>query len=237
MFGFAFLLMFVCVMGTSALELGEDVSKDGKLTYNKEASETFSYQVVKVEVSKLDAIEANAEALAKKIETDTAAFEKAYEEFEADDTNSDLEDAFNAALEALKKDMDDWNALVATAGKYGTSWNEVSSNNTSGTIEVGVPSETEAYILWVKSDDYTALTTDGIMAGGIFTKDSSIDVPTDVTDPTITPDTKKDEVQNTNNVKNPKTGVNLPIALGIATIALAGLGVYVIRKTSAFKQI
>lgn len=233
MFGFAFLLMFVSIMGTSALELGDGISKDGKITYTKEADETFSYQVVKVEASKLDTIEAQAETLTEKMLSDLDAFNKAYEEFEADDTNSDLEDAYNEALETLKKDMDDMNALVATIGNYGTSWTEVSGTSTSGTIDAGVLGADEAYIVWVKSDDLASIVTDGVMVGGIYTEDSVINVPTDVTDVDTAVNVPKKENKTTNNVKNPKTGVNLPIAGGIVVIALAGAGIYAIRKMNA----
>ena len=232
MFGFAFLLMFVSIMGTNALELGDDISSDGKITYTKEALETFSYQIVKVDVSKLASIEAQAETLTEKMLADLETFERAYEDFEADDTNSDLENAYNKALETLKKDMDELNALVATIGNHGSNWTEVSENSTSGTIDAGVLGADEAYIVWIKSDYFVDVVTDGIMVGGLYTQDNVINVPTDVTGSDVGITTSKKGSQITN-VKNPKTGVDLPIAGGILVIVLASAGICAIRKMNA----
>lgn len=264
MFGFTLLALLTFVSGISALELGGTISADGKLSYTKEADETFAYQVVRISKAEWDSVSGDVADGLKQVEESTkmlsndleryensvSIYEKAKEDYEVDPTEdkkqvmdvaeADMEAAFSymeQTLTGLKDNMTSTMNFIKKVAPYDVNaMTEVNDNATSGEISVDMTdaNDDDVYVVWIKSDEYQDLSDDSVLIGEIYTKDGVLapTLPDDTEIPTVPTDTKKEE-----NVKNPKTGVDMPIALGVSAIALAGAAMFIVCKKQLFKQL
>lgn len=244
MFGFAFALMLAGMFSASALEFGGSIdTTNGKLSYTKEANEGFAYQFVKITGAQFTPVKAETVKAISDLETAvnnfTAAEAKVQKLEEAGITSGDeyvaaCDEAADASVKVLDA-MDALNAVVSSVANYDDAkWIDVTGTQTSGELDVDVTGlqDDDVYVLWIKDVD-----TDMIMLGEIFTNDGVIDVP-------AVDDNKVDNATNNvtptktaTTVKNPKTGINLPIAAGVVVIALAGAVIGLICKQRLSKQI
>lgn len=261
MLGFAFVLMFASVFSVSAADdLGvmptfSEKIIDGKITYEDKSGLGFYYQFVKIKESSFASISADVEVIINKMTTDVEAYDEAASEMESkkeildaidpSDTTAyeaalkeyeDAEDAADAILANVVKDLEDYMAKVSTVANYdNTKWINVNGGN-SGTINVDTTdfADDDMYILWIKSDVLSGI-NGGIFADSIYTNDGVISVPS--IDSTTDDDKANVSVKKDAGIKNPKTGVDLPIVFGALIIIVASVCIYVIRKNSLFKQI
>ena len=267
MFGFTLMAMLVGIVNISALELGGSISTDGKLSYSKASDEQFAYQVVRITKAEWDTISADVQTGLEKIEANTEqlqkdfegynnavkVFEKAKEEYEADADNEEKKLAYDVALadmnayvdyvtislNELKSSMTSMMNVIQKVAPYTVdSMTEVSGNETTGEITVDMTgaNEDDVFVVWIKSDEYSEFSDDNVLIGEIYTKDGVItpEIPSDVEVPTVNPtapESPKEEI------KNPKTGVSMPVALGAGVIALAGAGMFIVSKKKLFKQL
>ena len=267
MFGFTLMAMLVGIVNISALELGGSISTDGKLSYSKTLDEQFAYQVIRITKAEWDTISADVQTGLEKIEANTEqlqkdfegynnavkVFEKAKEEYEADADNEEKKLAYDVALadmnayvdyvtislNELKSSMTSMMNVIQKVAPYTVdSMTEVSGNETTGEITVDMTgaNEDDVFVVWIKSDEYSEFSDDNVLIGEIYTKDGVItpEIPSDVEVPTVnptTPESPKEEI------KNPKTGVSMPVALGAGVIALAGAGMFIVSKKKLFKQL
>ena len=92
----------------------------------------------------------------------------------------------------------------------------------------------DIYVLYLKGvNNNTGVPTEVIELGGIFTKEGT-SVNSVVPE---MPDETPEKTPTNNNIskeeiKNPKTGVSMPITLGLGVIALASIGIIVCNKFS-----
>ena len=261
MLGFAFVLMFASVFSVSAADdLGvmptfSEKIIDGKITYEDKSGLGFYYQFVKIKESSFASISADVEVIINKMTTDVEAYDEAASEMESkkeildaidpSDTTAyeaalkeyeDAEDAADAILANVVKDLEDYMAKVSTVANYdNTKWINVNGGN-SGTINVDTTdfAADDMYILWIKSDVLSGI-NGGIFADSIYTNDGVISVPS--IDSTTDDDKANVSVKKDAGIKNPKTGVDLPIVFGALIVIVASVCIYVIRKNSLFKQV
>ena len=129
----------------------------------------------------------------------------------------------------------------------------ITPTETEGKIDLGEPYDAAAvYVVYVQNDCFAAFNSFSVMPfaayqGGDnllgdlepdnipllkeeFELPETVDVPEKEENPTVTTDKKDD-------VKNPKTGVSMPVALGFGAVALAGAGMFIISKKKLFKQL
>ena len=266
MFGFTLMAMLVGIMSTSAMELGSSISVDGKLSYTKGADEQFAYQVIRITKAEWDTVSADVQTGLEQIVTNTEQLEKDYDSFlnaleiyekaeeayEADPTDENkliYETAYadveacvgyvELSLKELKSSMTSTTNFIQKVAPYTVdSMTDVSGTETAGEITVDMTgaNEDDVYVVWIKSADYSDLSDDSVLIGEIYTKDGVIapEIPSDIEVPTVnptTPEAPKEEI------KNPKTGVNMPIAIGIGVVVLASVGMIMISKKKLFKQL
>lgn len=233
MFGLTLLLMFVGLFSVSAADDDVDVLPtfsdnitNGEVTYTNEAGTDFSYQIVKVKESDFSSIESDVESLMTSLEEKTTKLEEAIDGGDEAEIEAASQEYINVVEQLIQK--------FATVASYNdANWNHVGTAK-SGKIAVDVKdaADDDVYVVWIKSDEIPF--NSGVSLGAYYDKDGIVNVPT------VTPsesDNQKVVTATTSNVKNPKTGVNLPIAAGIVFASVAGISVYVIRRNKLFKQI
>ncbi len=265
MFGFTLMAMFVGIIGASALELGDTISADGKLTYTKEADETFSYQIIRVSADNWATVSSDVATMLVSVEANTAQleqdmasyenavkiYEKALAAYEADDSTAnktELEIAeadMNAAYSYVELSMQElrnsFNKTMNYVKQVAPVGNMTEVNDSALTGEIAIDmtgaEADDIYIVWLKSDEYKVLADDGILLGEIYTPSGQLmpTLPGDTTVPTL-PDTMNNKTPN-ENIENPKTGVSMPIAASAGIVALAIAGTVVVSKKRLFKQL
>ena len=266
MFGFTLMAMLVGIVSTSALELGTSISTDGKLSYTKSADETFAYQVIRITQEEWNTVSNDVQTSLKLLEDSTKQLErdynsyvnavniyndsvKAYEDNPTDENKTimDMAEAdMNASksyimqtLEILKTNMTSTMNFIQKVAPYTVdSMTKVEGSETTGeiTIDMTDASEDDVFIVWLQSDEYSEFSKDNVLIGDVYTKDGALTpvIPDDVEVPTVnpsTPDVSKEEI------KNPKTGVSMPVALGFSVIALAGAVMFIVCRKQLFKQL
>ena len=266
MFGFTLMAMLVGIVSTSAVELGGSISADGKLSYTKSADETFAYQVIRITQEEWNTVSNDVQTSLKLLEDSTKQLEKdynsyvnavniyndsvkAYEDNPTDENKTIMEmaeadmNAFESymmqTLEILKTNMTSTMNFIQKVAPYTVdSMTKVESAETTGEIAIDMTdaSEDDVFIVWLQSDEYSEFSKDNVLIGDVYTKDGALTpvIPDDIDVPTVnpTPETPKKE-----NVKNPKTGVSMPVALGFSVVALAGAGMFIVCKKQLFKQL
>lgn len=266
MFGFTLMAMLVGIASTSAVELGGSISTDGKLAYTKEADETFSYEVIRISKAEWDSVSGEVASNLEKVANNTEQLEKDYASYEnavrvyesalqdyndsqteenktiLDMAEADMNaclDYIEISLNELKSSMTVAMASIKKVAPYTSSMTEVSGTETTGEITVNMDgaAEDDVFVVWIKSDDYGVLSDDNVLIGEVYTKDGILapELPSDVEIPT-TP-TNNETAKTEENVKNPKTGVSMPVALGFGIVALAGAGMFIVCKKQLFKQL
>lgn len=255
MFMVACIALVVGGVSVNALSFGFFVGTDGTLSYYKGADDTFSYQVVKVTQEDWSSIDSEATAKISELDTANDEIETAYDNYSASvdayndaveeqqkDDNTETQEKVAAAKAKMESDKSIYENAVAA---YNTKLNElmdivkkvapysidnmtnVTDDSTSGKITIRSEGDTDVhtYVLWTKSDDYADLNGDSVsiqlFSNNINTPENPSDVET-VTNPTTT----KDEVE------NPKTGVNMPIVLGMGVVVFAVAGIVICKKLS-----
>lgn len=262
MFGVSLVALFAGMVGASALEFGEQGTADGKITYTKEADETFAYQVVRISKAQFDTVSSDIEALIEPlieqtnvVEASTADYEakeKAYNEaaaaYEKDASEANktaLDEAEAAMNEAKAKMLKDVEPLVATMNKVNdyvkqvapydlAKFTDVTDNALSGeiTLDMTGAKADDVYVIWVKSDDNANITDDGVLFGEIYTEDGNI---SPVKPNPVVPGTPKDEKDNAKLDDVPKTSNTLPtLLIGLGMLAL-GTGAYTVRLATSKK--
>lgn len=266
MFGFTLMAMLVGIVSTSALELGGSISADGKLSYTKSADEIFAYQVIRITQEEWNTVSNDVQTSLKLLEDSTKQLEKdynsyvnavniyndsvkAYEDNPTDENKTIMDmaeadmNAFESymmqTLEILKTNMTSTMNFIQKVAPYTVdSMTKVEGSETTGeiTIDMTDASEDDVFIVWLQSDEYSEFSKDNVLIGDVYTKDGALApvIPDDIEVPTVntTPETSKKE-----NVKNPKTGVDMPIALGLSVIVLASVGMFLVHKKQSFKQL
>ena len=142
-------------------------------------------------------------------------------------------------LEILKTNMTSTMNFIQKVAPYTVdSMTKVESAETTGEIAIDMTdaSEDDVFIVWLQSDEYSEFSKDNVLIGDVYTKDGALTpvIPDDIEVPTVnpsTPDVSKEEI------KNPKTGVSMPVALGFSVVALAGAGMFIVCKKQLFKQL
>ena len=130
----------------------------------------------------------------------------------------------------------------------------ITPSEVEGKIDLGDPYDPAAiYVVYVKNDCFAAFNSFSVMPFAAYKNgdnllgdinpdnipllDDEFKFPDDV--PTTDED-KKDNTSTTDkkdDVKNPKTGVSMPVALGFSVVALAGAGMFIVCKKQLFKQL
>lgn len=266
MFGFTLMAMLVGIVSTSAVELGGSISADGKLSYTKSADEIFAYQVIRITQEEWNTVSNDVQTSLKLLEDSTKQLEKdynsyvnavniyndsvkAYEDNPTDENKTIMDmaeadmNAFESymmqTLEILKTNMTSTMNFIQKVAPYTVdSMTKVEGSETTGeiTIDMTDASDDDVFIVWLQSDEYSEFSKDNVLIGDVYTKDGALTpvIPDDIDVPTVnpTPETPKKE-----NVKNPKTGVSMPVALGFSVVALAGAGMFIVCKKQLFKQL
>ena len=183
----------------------------------------------------------------EKIEEAEAKLEAATEE-EKDAAQAELDElnkeyiafVFGQCFADIMKYLSDSYAKLVPYVDDDASWTEYTEKSGEISVDMSSASENDVYFLYLKGTDMsTGTPIEFTRLGGIFTKDGETttpvvpEVPTEnpsTSDTTETPSTKEE-------IENPKTGVNMPIALGVGALVLAGLGIFVVYKKQVFKQL
>lgn len=256
MFGFTLMLMFVCAFGADAMEISGKAS-DGKVSYTKDANENISYQVSRMAFDAWSDIKGDITTGVKELNSLANKAAKSGEDYEkAADTYGDDSNEALAALDIYKRDyqavLDKLSGLgqhLATIAAPASNFTALTANSGEITLPAKV-NDDDAYVIWYKDADLVnldggaATDTDGneVYVFDVVTNDGVFDVNLDdeVSTPTI-PDNSNNNVssdkENVSTVSNPKTGVNMPIALGLSVIILAFISIAVIRKSKFIKNI
>ena len=134
-------------------------------------------------------------------------------------------DLSNIVAEVAPYSDENWEAYTEKTGEIGVDEN---------TLEDGY-----VYVLWLNGTDMTTGTPQEftMLAGVYDSRNGQIvnpEMPEVTTQPTVQVPT---ETPKKENIENPKTGVSMPVALGIGVVAVAGTVMFVVCKKQFFKQL
>lgn len=274
MFGFAFLLMFVGIFSSKALDISYSLSSgdESKITYSIGDGESLSYQIVRLTKEEYEKVEGavseaaenaepedmlSKETLAKleELQTKLAEAETTLEQAKTA-YKSDASEENKSALDEAQSAYDEANNMVTnfiftdamadifkfisnTVAQYvpydEQNWTPYTDKTGEITIDNASMEDGYVYVLWLKGvDNTTGTPVEFTTLGGMFEKNDGQIVKPEI--PELSTDVNTPS-QTTNNVKNPKTGVVMPIALGASVIVIAGLSLVIIRKKQLFKQL
>ena len=128
----------------------------------------------------------------------------------------------------------------------------ITPTETTGKIDLGTPYDaTAVYVVYVKNECFSAFNSFSVMPFAAYQNGDNLMKDLDTTTipelrqefelpemPSV--DSDKENVSTTDkkeDVKNPKTGVNMPVALGVSVLALAGAVMFIVCKKQSFKQL
>lgn len=174
------------------------------------------------------------------------AAEKAYEQEQNEDNKKALDQAkatyeeyskqlMQAMMKVIFKNAETLSKNISAIAPYNVdgTWTDYTENEGEVTVDMTNAKPGDVYLLYLKADDFNEYSADNVMLFGIFTKDGSQTIEPELPE-TTTPSTEQTDNKQTT---NPKTGVTVPIVLGISTIAIASLAIIAIRKKQLFKQL
>lgn len=174
------------------------------------------------------------------------AAQEAYDNEQSEDNQQALEAAkteyeayadqlMQAILQVIFENAANLSKNISAIAPYNVdgTWTEYTENEGEVTLDMTNANAGDIYLLYLKSDEIN-YSDDNVMLFGIFTKDGSQTIEPELPE-TITPN--QDQTTNNEQTENPKTGVTVPLTLGISTIVIAGLAIILIRKKQLFKQL